>query len=68
VDSPQPTPEREMLNEIVTRLDALEKEATASKEFRVAVVGAIRAFLVVFGIRWLPDQPRTGPDPAEREP
>lgn len=47
----------DVLNEIITRLNALEKEAEASKDFRAAVIGAVRAFVVVFGIRWLPDKP-----------
>ena len=59
MDSPQPTPEvpRDVLNEIVSRLDALERDAAASKDFQAALIGAFRAFLVVFGIRWLPDKP-----------
>jgi hypothetical protein len=66
VDSPQPTPEvpRDVLNEIVSRLDALENEAAANKDFQAALIGAFRAFLVVFGIRWLPDKP--GGEDGER--
>jgi hypothetical protein len=58
----------QVLNELVTRIDALEKEAAASRAFRGALIGAFRAFFVVLGIRWLPDQPRTGQAPADSEP
>jgi hypothetical protein len=47
----------DVLNEIITRLDALEKEAATSEQFRGALIGAFRAFFVVLGIRWLPDKP-----------
>jgi hypothetical protein len=58
VDSPQPTI-RELLNELVRRVEKLE-------ENQAAIEGAINAFIVVFGIRRLPDEPRTGPAPAGR--
>lgn len=40
----------EMLNEIITRLEKVE-------ENQRALEGAIQAFIVVFGIRRLPDKP-----------
>jgi len=60
VDSPQPTT-RELLNELVTRIEKVEKE-------QAAFMGALQAFIVVLGVRRLPDPPRNGPDPADREP
>lgn len=51
----------DVLNELITRIDALEKEQAENKEFRTAVESAVRAFLVVFGIWRLPDQPRHTP-------
>jgi len=60
VDSPQPTT-RELLNELVTRVAKVE-------ENQAALEGAIQAFVTVFAVRRLPDPPRNGPDPADREP
>jgi hypothetical protein len=57
VDSPQPTT-RDLLNELIRRIAKVE-------ENQAAIEGAIQAFIVVYGIRRLPDKPRTGPAPAD---
>lgn len=49
MDSPQPTT-RELLNELVTRLQKVE-------ENQAALEGAIQAFITVFAVRRLPDKP-----------
>jgi hypothetical protein len=59
VDSPQPTT-RELLNELITRLQKVE-------ENQAALEGAIQAFITVFAVRRLPDRPRSGPAPAGNE-
>lgn len=43
----------DVLDEIITRLNRLE-------ENQAALEGAIRAFIVVFGIRRVPDDPGDG--------
>ena len=47
--SPQPTI-RELLNELIRRIEKVE-------ENQAALEGAINAFIVVYGIRRLPNQP-----------
>lgn len=49
------------LDELITRLDALEKEQAKHQEFRTAIERPLRAFLVVLGIWRLPD-PEGGGD------
>ena len=49
MDSPEPTT-RDLLNELVARIARVE-------ENQAALEGAINAFIVVYGIRRLPDQP-----------
>lgn len=55
MDSPQPTI-RELLNELVARLQKVE-------ENQAALEGAIQAFIVVFATRRLPN--RLGTDEAD---
>ena len=47
MDSPQPTI-RDLLNEIITRLEKVE-------ENQAALEGAINAFITVFAVRRLPE-------------
>lgn len=54
MDAPQPTI-RELLNELVSRLEKVE-------ENQAALEGAIQAFITVFAVRRLPD--RLGTDEA----
>jgi hypothetical protein len=54
VDSPQPTT-RELLNELVARIQKVE-------ENQAALEGAIQAFITVFAVRRLPN--RLGTDEA----
>lgn len=49
MDAPLPTI-RELLNELVTRIEKLE-------ENQAAIEGAINAFIAVFAVRRLPDPP-----------
>lgn len=49
MDSPQPTI-RELLNELITRLEKVEQN-------QAALEGAIQAFITVFAVRRLPDKP-----------
>lgn len=49
MDSPQPTT-RELLNELVARIQKVE-------ENQAALEGAIQAFITVFAVRRLPDKP-----------
>ncbi len=52
MDSPQPTT-RELLNELVTRIEKVEQE-------QAAFMGALQAFIVVLGVRRLPEPGDTG--------
>lgn len=43
------------LDELITRIDELERKQAEADEFKAAVEGAVRAFIVVFGIHTLPE-------------
>jgi hypothetical protein len=51
------------LDELITRIDELERKQAEADEFKAAVEGAVRAFIVVFGIHTLPEPP---PGEAEK--
>jgi hypothetical protein len=56
------------VDELLTRIEELERKVALAEEIQAALVGAVNAFIVVYGVRRLPTPPAESGDGTRREP